>query len=176
MICKLLILGLFTGAFFSMQVQALESNAKESSMIKVTSSAFGQNQPIPKKYTCDGENISPTLAFEQLPENTKTIAIVVDDPDAPTGVFDHWVAWNIPGGTKLLQEGARLEHQGVNHFGEIRYKGPCPPPGKPHHYHFKVYALDSELNIEDGSTKEELEAAMKGHILAQGELIGIFQR
>jgi Raf kinase inhibitor-like YbhB/YbcL family protein len=144
--------------------------------MEVTSPAFVQEQIIPKKYTCEGENISPPLVFENSPAGTVCFAIIVEDPDAPKGVYDHWIVWNIPGEQKQLPEKAKVPNQGVNHYGELRYRGPCPPPGNPHHYRFKVYALDRLLELSDGATKSQLEAAMKGHILAQGELVGIYQR
>lgn len=144
--------------------------------IKIESQAFKNQQPIPAKYTCDGKDISPPLSFGSLPANTKSLALVVDDPDAPMGVFDHWIVWNISPDTKQLTEGAAVPYEGTNHFGVARYRGPCPPKGKPHHYHFKVYALDILLELIEGSSKTELEAAMKGHILGKGELIGTYQR
>jgi Raf kinase inhibitor-like YbhB/YbcL family protein len=150
--------------------------AAEAAMIKVESSAFKANQSIPKKYTCDGADVSPPLTLRDVPKETKSIAIIVVDPDAPSGVFDHWIVWNIPGDKTELQEGVKLPHQGINHFREMRYRGPCPPKGKPHRYFFKVYALDTLLNLPDGSSKEQLEDALDQHILSQGELIGIYQR
>lgn len=138
--------------------------------------AFEHGKPIPQKYTCQGENVSPELIFKDAPSNTKTYVLIMDDPDAPSGTFDHWIAWNLPGDTKKLHEGVALAHQGKNHFGKLGYKGPCPPPGKPHRYFFKLYALDTSLSLPDGSTKSQVESAMQGHILAKAELIGTFQR
>lgn len=144
--------------------------------MKLKSSAFENEQPIPQKYTCQGEDVSPPLIIEGAPQGTESLVLIVDDPDAPNGTFDHWLAWNIPPSTANLPEGAQVPKQGKNHFGKNLYKGPCPPLGAPHHYHFKVYALDILLDLPDGSSKKQLEFAMKNHILAKGELIGTYQR
>ena len=144
--------------------------------MKIESSVFQHNQPIPKKYTCDGEDVSPPLSINDIPENTKSIAIIVDDPDAPMGTFDHWIAWNISPDTGTLNEGAVVPVQGKNNFGELRYRGPCPPRGPAHRYFFKVYALDTTLDLPVGSTKRQLEDSMEGHILGKGELIGTYRR
>lgn len=144
--------------------------------MKIESPAFANNQKIPKKHTCEGEDVSPALNFSDIPEGTHSLAIIVDDPDAPSGTFDHWLAWNIPAATKTLGEGANIPRQGTNGFGDTRYRGPCPPRGKPHRYFFKIFALDSLLFIPEGSNKEALEEAMEGHILGEAQLIGIYQR
>jgi hypothetical protein len=145
-------------------------------------SVFKAQQPIPAKYTGDGENVSPPLRFSQVPRGAKSLVLIVDDPDAPRGTFDHWIVWNLPPDLKELTEGAeelkRLSPppvQGTNGFGETYYQGPRPPPGKPHHYHFKLYALDVQLSLPEGSTKQEVERAMKGHIIEQAELVGTYQ-
>lgn len=125
---------------------------------------------FPVKYTCDGENISPPVSLGQLPNGTASVALVIDDPDAPTRVFDHWVIWNIPPDEDLeagVPPKKRLENgavQGENDFGDIGYGGPCPPSGT-HTYRIKAYALDTELNLVPGSTKEQLESAIEGHVL-----------
>jgi Raf kinase inhibitor-like YbhB/YbcL family protein len=146
-------------------------------------SVFKSKQPIPLKYTCDGDNISPPLRFLQVPADAKSLALIVDDPDAPRGTFDHWIVWNLPPDLKELTEGAkeliRLSPkplQGLNGYQKTYYQGPCPPTGKPHHYHFKLYALDRLLSLSEGAAKQEVEKAMQGHILAQAEIIGIYQR
>jgi hypothetical protein len=141
--------------------------------MKITSTAFEPNELIPPKHTCDGADISPHLKIEDIPQGTKTLALIADDPDAPIGTFVHWVAWNIPPGD--IDEGATDFAQGTNDFKKIGYNGPCPPSGT-HRYFFKVYALDVELQLEEGTTKTELIDAMENHILAQGELIGTYTR
>ena len=155
---------------------AQRAYAKEDVKMKLQSSAFAHQQAIPPKYTCKGQDVSPPLSISGVPEGAKSLALVVDDPDAPRGVFDHWIVWNISPDTKELVEGASVPKQGKNHFGELHYKGPCPPPGNPHHYRFKLYALDLMLTLEEGSSKAQLEQAMKGHVLAQTELVGTFKR
>ncbi len=144
--------------------------------MKLESSAFQDHKPIPQKHTCDGEDISPTLQLRDVPKETVTLALIVDDPDAPMGTFDHWIAWNIPGETSELAEGCTMPIQGLNHFKELRYRGPCPPPGAPHRYFFKLYALDFRLDLDEGASKERLQEAMEGHILAKAELVGTYQR
>lgn len=146
-------------------------------------SIFKSKHPIPVKYTCDGDNISPPLRFLQIPANAKSLALIVDDPDAPRGTFDHWVVWNLPPDLKELTEGAEeLNHlsskplQGLNGYRKTYYQGPCPPAGNPHHYHFKLYALDQLLSLSEGASKQEVEKAMQGHLLAQAEIIGTYQR
>lgn len=144
--------------------------------MKIESSAFVHGQTIPAKYTCTGKDVSPPISILEAPRETISFVIIMDDPDAPMGVFDHWLAWNIPGNTTGLSEGAKVPLQGRNGFRDTKYRGPCPPPGKPHRYFFKVYALDTLLKLPEGAGKRELETAMEGHILAKGELIGLFAR
>lgn len=142
--------------------------------MKIESPAFKHGQPIPAKHTCKGQDISPELHFIDAPAKTVTFALIVDDPDAPMGTFDHWIAWNIPGDTKTLAEGVRLPHQGRNGFQVSNYRGPCPPPGKAHRYFFKLYALDTDLSLSNGASKGQVEASLEGHILAKAELVGTF--
>lgn len=144
--------------------------------MKITSPAFADQEKIPPKYACEGGDLSPPLQFDGIPAKAKSLAIIVDDPDAPMGNFDHWIVWNLPPTTRELKEGAPVAHQGTNSFGATHYRGPCPPRGKQHHYYFKLYALDTMLDLEAGSTKGALEAAMKGHILRKAELVGTYQR
>ena len=144
--------------------------------------AFPESGLIPKKYTCDGTDVSPALSWNTPPEGTQSFALIVDDPDAPVGTWTHWVIWNIPAKTTALPESvAKMEEasgalQGKNDFKRIGYGGPCPPPGKPHRYFFKLYALDTRLELKAGASKNELERAIKGHILAQAELVGKYAR
>lgn len=150
--------------------------------IKITSSAFEEGGMIPAKYTCDGADVSPPLQWDAVPQGSKSIALICDDPDAPMGTWVHWVLFNLPSDAKELAEnippaetlpnGAR---QGVSDFGRIGYGGPCPPGGT-HRYFFKIYALDAEIGLEAGANKHQLLKAMEGHILEQGQLVGKYKR
>lgn len=171
----LILLGIILSGCMQEEVKPKEKLVEVAQM-KIQSPAFEHGQAIPRKYACDGEDVSPPLVFTDVPKGTKSLAIVVDDPDAPMGVFDHWIAWNIPPDTRELSEGARIERQGKNDFGEQRYRGPCPPRGAAHRYRFKVYALDAMLDLAEGASKEQLEKVMEGHILAKGELVGTYKR
>jgi hypothetical protein len=149
----------------------------------ISSASFSNGGDINKKFTCDAADVSPQLSWTQPPDATKTFALLADDPDAPVGNWNHWTMWNIPANASSLPEGvaktARLpdgSEQGSNDFGKSGYNGPCPPPGKPHRYYFKLYALDTTLHMKPGSTKSDLEAAMKGHVLGQAEWIGRYGR
>ena len=149
--------------------------------IRITSMAFEDSGLIPAKYTCDGEDISPPLQWDAVPEGTRSVALICDDPDAPMGTFVHWVLFNLPADTDQLAEAvppdgtlASGAKQGSTDFGRIGYGGPCPPSGM-HRYFFKIYALDTELDLAAGARKPELLKAMEGHILAQGQLMGRFR-
>jgi hypothetical protein len=144
--------------------------------LKVTSSSFGNRGLIPKKYTCDGEDVNPPLKIENIPEEGKSLVLIVDDPDAPMGTWVHWVVWNIPARkTVQIEEDSIPGMEGLNDFMRHSYGGPCPPSGS-HRYFFKVYVLDTKLDIDKNSRKEDVERAMEGHILAKGELVGIYSR
>lgn len=143
--------------------------------MKLSSSAFKQGEVIPEKYSAHGLDVSPPLFFHDVPKETKSFALIVDDPDAPMGTFVHWLAWNISADTTELSEGIVLPKQGTNDYKQINYGGPCPPPGPMHRYFFKLYALNSLLDLPQGATKEKIEKAMQGHILEKAELIGTFQ-
>lgn len=147
------------------------------------SSAFDAGGNIPAKFTCTGSDVSPALTWDGPPNDAKTFALILDDPDAPAGDWVHWVAANIPASAKQLPEGIPAGEsipgggvQGTNDFGKLGYGGPCPPPGKPHRYFFRLYALDAQLDLKPGVTKKALESAMQGHILGQAELMGKFAR
>lgn len=151
--------------------------------IELTSTAFQQGMPIPRKYTADGEDKSPPLRWSEPPAETKSIALIVDDPDAPRGTWVHWLVFNLPAQTRELEEGVPPTptlpsgaKQGKNDFGNLGYGGPAPPKGKPHRYFFKLYALGTVPDLAPGATKADLETAMKGHILDQGQLMGTYQR
>jgi Raf kinase inhibitor-like YbhB/YbcL family protein len=152
-------------------------NLMETSLLvrtlDISSSAFKTGGLIPEKYTCDGQNIIPPLDIRSLPYDTRTLALVVDDPDAPVGTWVHWLVWNIPVSLHL-KENKVHGIEGVNDFQQHHYAGPCPPSGT-HRYYFKIYALDDELDLPANTGKLELEKAMKGHILGYGELIGIYR-
>jgi Raf kinase inhibitor-like YbhB/YbcL family protein len=161
-----------------------ESPPKEGEMVlSVSSSVFGEGDMIPARYTCQGEDISPPLAWSEVPTGTQSLALIMDDPDAPVGVFTHWVMFNIsavgPGLSEAVPAEAQLPDgalQGRNDFGRVGYGGPCPPPGRPHRYQFIVYSLDSLLDLRAGTTKGQVLDAVEGHILAQGRLTGRYQR
>jgi Raf kinase inhibitor-like YbhB/YbcL family protein len=145
--------------------------------LEIKSDAFANGQSIPAKYSCTGRNISPALTWGNAPAGTQSFALIVDDPDAPMGTWVHWVVFNIPSTTTGLEESADTGavSVGKNSSGKMSYDGPCPPSGT-HRYFFKLYALDSILSLSPGATKEQLLGAMKGHILAQGELMGTFSK
>lgn len=143
--------------------------------LSVKSSAFNNQTLIPAKYSCDGDNVNPPLTIEGIPEETKSLVLIMDDPDAPSGTFDHWVVWNIPPSTKEIGENTVPGTEGINGARERGYFGPCPPSGT-HRYFFKVYALDEKLNLGANSKKKDVEKVMQGHILANGELIGLYRR
>jgi Raf kinase inhibitor-like YbhB/YbcL family protein len=150
---------------------------------QISSAAFSGGQMIPKKFTCDGPDLTPQLSWSDAPAATATFALIVDDPDAPVGTWVHWVLYNLQANTKELPEGVEKHEQlangalqGQNDFRKIGYGGPCPPPGKPHRYFFKLYALDAKLDLKSGANKADLERAMKGHVLGQTELLGRYGR
>lgn len=145
--------------------------------MNISSSSFDQNGLIPAKYTCDGKNISPQLSFSNIPENTISLALIVDDPDAPGGDWVHWLLWNIDPKTSEVKEGGVPEGavQGLTDFGNNNYGGPCPPSGV-HRYQFKLYALDTNLNLSENSKKSDLEKAIDGHIIDQTVSVGLYQK
>lgn len=150
--------------------------------MNLTSTAFNEGDTIPKKYTCDGQDVSPPLTWSDVPGGTETFALIADDPDAPGGTWVHWVLYNIPAGTTSLQEGAPASKtlsdgsvQGINDFKKTGYGGPCPPGGT-HRYFFKLYALSGSVDIGGGATKEQLVTAMKGKILGETRLMGTYSR
>lgn len=150
---------------------------------ELESTAFQPGGDIPKKFTCDGPDVSPALSWNDPPGAAQSFALIADDPDAPVGTWVHWVLYDLPGSARELPEGVPKEgelkgggRQGTNDFRKIGYGGPCPPKGKPHRYFFKLYALDAKLNLKAGATKADVEGAMKGHILAHAEMIGRYGR
>lgn len=147
-----------------------ESTSKN---LVVKSSAFKHNNTIPRKYTCEGDNVNPPLTIDGIPKQAKSLALIMDDPDAPNGTYVHWVVWNMPTVGKV-EENIAPGSEGVNSAGQNLYTGPCPPSGT-HRYFFKVYALDTNLDLPENSTKQKLEAAIQNHTLAKGELIGLYR-
>lgn len=151
--------------------------AQETPMLTITSPAFENNERIPSKYSCDGQNVNPVLNFSRMPSETKSLVLIIDDPDAPGGNFNHLAAWNIDPKTTGIQEGVFPPGTvlGKNGAGKNGYLGPCPPSGT-HRYYFKVYALDIVLDLDPASDKTALEVAMEGHIIGRGELMGKYLR
>jgi Raf kinase inhibitor-like YbhB/YbcL family protein len=151
--------------------------------LNLTSSAFQNGTAIPKQFTCQGKNISPPLAWSGVPENTESLVLICEDPDAPGGIFTHWIMYNIPptkhGLAKSIPNSATLpddSRQGKNGAGKTGYMGPCPPAGKPHHYRFRLFGLDGSLDFTGNVERKDFITAMKGHITAMGELTGTYQR
>jgi len=151
--------------------------------LDLTSTAFRHGGLIPKQHTGDGRNVSPPLKWSAPPADTRSLALLCEDPDAPRGTFTHWVLFNIPATSFGLKEGLAQQatlpdaaRHGTNDFGKVGYGGPAPPPGKPHHYHFKLFALDESLDLDAGASKQQLLEAIKGHILGETQLIGVYGR
>lgn len=183
MLFRMMTLGLTT---LSLMLYVLGAGAETKGgrvmKIKVESTAFNEGGMIPKKYACDGQDLSPPISWSGIPDAAKSIALIADDPDAPMGTWVHWVVYNLPANITGLPEGVPPQktitnngRQGTNDFRRIGYGGPCPPGGT-HRYFFKVYALDIEVNLDAGATKAQLLKAMEGHLLAEGELMGRYQR
>jgi len=142
--------------------------------LTITSDAFTGGGPIPSKYTCEGEDINPSIHIGTIPENAQCLALIMEDPDAPRGIFTHWVMWNIPL-TDFIEENSAPGIQGTNSFGKMQYNGPCPPSGT-HRYYFKIFALSQELDLPEGSEKEDLITAMKDYVISTSELIGRYEK
>jgi Raf kinase inhibitor-like YbhB/YbcL family protein len=145
--------------------------------IQITSAAFSEGDKIPRIYTCDDQNISPPLDWTGVPTGTVSLALIMDDPDAPSGIWVHWVMYNLPADTTSLKQaitGSGVD--GKNDFSKLGYGGPCPPRGSNHRYYMKLYALDIRLDLKAGATKAQVESAMRGHILVQGQIMGKYGR
>lgn len=164
-----------------LQVQS-ELWAQHKAKFEIKSAAFQNNASIPSRHTCDGANLSPALSWTDPPEGTESYALIMDDPDAPVGTFVHWVLYNLPASARQLPEGVPRNDdvqggpQGLNDFSQTGYGGPCPPRGKPHRYFFKLYALDTKLDLPAGARKKDVEQAMKGHVLAESQWMGRYKR
>ena len=174
-------MGLFISLIFFLSMNSIVSadeapinNSTGGDPMKLTSSAFQHNQMIPAQFTCEGDDVNPALEIFGVPQQAQSLALIMDDPDAPRGTWVHWVVFDIPV-TDQIGEETRPGPQGINDFGRLDYGGPCPPSGT-HRYFFKIYALDSQLNLKEGITKADLEKAMKGHILDQAELVGLYKK
>jgi Raf kinase inhibitor-like YbhB/YbcL family protein len=157
--------------------------AAAASGFRIESAAFTQGATIPARYTCQGENISPPLAWTEPPAGTRSLALIVEDPDAPAGTWTHWVVYNLPAQNRAMGPNMPKQDtlpngglQGITSFGRAGYGGPCPPPGRAHRYFFRLYALDLVLNLKPGAAKQDVLAATKGHILAEAQLMGRFKR
>ena len=154
-----------------------EEERAEAMTMKISSPVFSEGDVIPRKYTCDGEDLSPPLSWSGTPDGTQSLVMITDDPDAPAGIFVHWVLYNIHPDTSSLTEGVSgVGTPRLNDFGKSLYSGPCPPQGPAHRYFFKVYALDSPIDLQSSATKSEVEKAMQDHVLAQGQLMGTYER
>jgi hypothetical protein len=154
-----------------------------SSKLELTTTSFTPGDFIPRRFTCEAENVSPALAWTDPPPGTQSFALIEDDPDAPSGTFVHWLVYDLPAASRGLPEALSRNdsmpgggRQGTNDFSRTGYGGPCPPRGRPHRYFIRLYALDTTLNLRPAARRKELDAAMQGHILAQAELMGRFQR
>jgi Raf kinase inhibitor-like YbhB/YbcL family protein len=152
--------------------------------MRLSSPNLRDGASIPERFTCDGDDVSPPLVIEDIPDNARSLAIVVDDPDAPSGTFVHWLLWNLPADKREVPEGIPRDRevrqlanarQGTNDFRKIGYGGPCPPRGE-HHYRFHLYAVDDELDLNAGANRKELEQALEGHVVAEAELVGTYRR
>lgn len=152
-----------------------DNNSEDSAEINISSPDFDNEANIPERYSCDGENINPTIVINNIPEDTVSLLLIMDDPDAPSGTFTHWVVWNIDPAVSSINEDSVPGVEGMNSAGITSYVGPCPPSGT-HRYFFKLYALDSELAIPPGSERDIVVEAMEGHIIASGELMGRYAR
>jgi Raf kinase inhibitor-like YbhB/YbcL family protein len=165
------------------ELLAFEQQGGRTMSFVLKSSAFAEGTGIPKRFSCDGADVSPALSWSDAPAGTQSLALIADDPDAPVGTWTHWIIWNIPAKAAALPEGIPKTgesgdgaRQGTNDFKRVGYGGPCPPPGKPHRYFFKLYALDATLDVKAAASRGELERAMKGHVLSEAQLMGTYGR
>ena len=167
-------IGSVSGIGTSNDLKSTPDNIQQ--MLNVSSSAFENKGNIPSEFTCDGQDISPPLSISNIPKNTKTLSLIMDDPDAPMGTFTHWIVWNIPSSKTQFAKGEKFDFpQGLTSFGMTTYGGPCPPSGT-HRYFFKIYALDIELDLSEGSGAMDLQKAMSGHIIEESTLMGKYSR
>lgn len=165
------------------QKSSSDKSGDSNMTFSLQSPSFSNGSPIPRKFACEGSDSSPALQWDNFPANTQSLALIVDDPDAPAGTWTHWVVYDLPPNARQLPEGAPKQPsladggaQGTNDFGKIGYGGPCPPPGKPHRYFFKLYALNAKLNLKPGATRAQVEQAMQDHVIGKAEWMGTYQR
>ncbi|MDI6776717.1 MAG: YbhB/YbcL family Raf kinase inhibitor-like protein [Syntrophales bacterium] len=182
MIRKLFLMAILVFLLTFLSLDGTQAQMKGGKTMEIKSTAFKEGGMIPAKYTCDGVDVSPPLEWSNFPKETKSFALICDDPDAPMGTWVHWVIYDIPAGITQLPENVAPQRelasggkQGTNDFRKIGYGGPCPPRGE-HRYYFKLYALDGATDLKPGATKEQLLKAMKGHILAEAQLMGKYKR
>ncbi len=174
----------FTNTSYNKNERIISSTASPMSTLTITSPQFANNGSIPARYTCDGEQVSPPLSISGAPEGTKSLALIMEDPDVPKqlkpdGMFDHWVLFNIPPETSAIPSGGTVGVAGANGAGKNAYTGPCPPPQyepSTHRYFFKLYALDTDLALSAGASKADVEKVMQGHILGEAQLVGTYKR
>jgi len=162
--------------FFTISMLPVFGIAADVSRLRIISSAFSEGGDVPIRFTCSGANQSPPLSWNNVPSGTASLVLLVDDPDAPAGTFTHWVVYDIPPSSIGFNEGAVEGKEGANGMGKDAYMGPCPPPGKPHHYHFRLFALDTNLNLEANPNGQAVRDAMKGHVKESADLVGMFGR
>jgi Raf kinase inhibitor-like YbhB/YbcL family protein len=171
---KLMMVNILIIGSIMMCAGCAEEKQRKFGDLTLSSPAFDNGESIPVEYTCYGANVSPALTFSNIPEDTQSLALIMDDPDA--GSFVHWIIWNIPSNTTGFSKGEQIPFpQGINNFGVVGYRGPCPPSGI-HHYSFRLYALDTILTLPAGATEAQLEEAMSSHIIEEAELIGTYSR
>jgi Raf kinase inhibitor-like YbhB/YbcL family protein len=168
---------------FTVVLFALVLKGAAMADLYLKTSAFQPGSEIPKQFTCEGQDQSPPLQWGDAPKGTQSFALIVEDPDAPSGTFTHWVLFNLPANLTELPQGVPHSHhipsggvQGTNDFGKVGYGGPCPPAGKPHRYFFKLYALNTKLDLSPGAKKSDVEHSMDGHVIAHAEIMGKYQR
>lgn len=165
------------GRFVILVVTCCAAARATEGRMRLSSGSFENGKAIPGAFTCDGKDALPALAWSGAPEGTKGFAVIVDDPDAPSGLFTHWMAWDLGAATTHLEGAAPAgAKQGTNDFGKVGWGGPCPPPGKPHHYRFHVYALGAPLGLRAGADRAAFDAALAGKVLDEGLLVGTYQR
>jgi Raf kinase inhibitor-like YbhB/YbcL family protein len=179
----LLTFAVLAAAGLAAESKSSRKEENRSMKIQLNSTAFAEGKEIPVVHTCQGKDSSPPLKWSGAPTNTKSLALIADDPDAPVGTWVHWVLYDLPPTTTELAENVERSQylpggtkQGINDFKRLGYGGPCPPPGKPHRYYFKIYALDIVTDLKPGATKQQLLKTMEGHVLAEGQLMGTYQR